>query len=72
MIPSASRLKTNDYDSWSLDNFSGVGVVCAAAAALIIGEEIKNPITRAETIEVTNTVILICIRPSDVITGFLL
>jgi hypothetical protein len=43
--------------------FPGVDLVCAgAAAAVSIDDEIKNPITSAETIEVTNTVVLICNR----------
>jgi len=51
----------------------GEHVVCTAAAAgVTIGGEIKNPITRAEAIEVTNTVVLISIRLSNVIAGFLL
>lgn len=51
----------------------GEDVVCTAAVAGdTIGGEIKNPIARTEVIEVTNTVVLICIRLSDVIAGFLL
>jgi len=44
-------------------SFLGEDVVCTAAAAgVTTGGEIKNPITRAKAIEVTNTVVLICIR----------